>query len=84
MTNAIKYPHVTEKSVDKMDFENKMVFICHPEARKEEIVEEVETQFDVTVEGINTMVTTKGETKAEVQLSDDHDAQEIASRIGVF
>jgi large subunit ribosomal protein L23 len=84
MMDAILYPHVTEKSVDKMDFDNKMVFICQADATKAEIVEEIEEQFDVTTEGINTMVTAQGQKKAEVQLSDEHDAQEIASRIGVF
>ena len=84
MMNAILYPHVTEKSVDKMDFDNKMVFICLPDATKEEIVEEVEEQFDVTTESIRTMVTAKGKKKAEIKLADEHDAQEIASRIGVF
>jgi large subunit ribosomal protein L23 len=84
MTEAIKYPHVTEKAVDKMDFENKMVFICYPESNKEEIVTEVEDWFDVTTDGINTMIRPQGDKKAEVQLTDDHDAQEIASRIGVF
>lgn len=84
MTEHIKYPHVTEKAVDKMDFENKMLFICHPGATKDGIVEEVEQQFDVTTEGINTMVQPDGDKKAIVQLADDHDAQEIASRIGVF
>ena len=38
----------------------------------------------VAVVDVNTMVTPKGEKKATVQLSEDHDAQEIASRIGVF
>nr|WP_267164216.1 50S ribosomal protein L23 [Halovenus salina] len=82
--DAILHPHVTEKSVDKMDFENKMVFICQSDAEQGEIVEEVESQFDVETEGINTMITTDGTKKAEIQLTDDHDAQEIASRIGVF
>jgi large subunit ribosomal protein L23 len=84
MTEHIRHPQVTEKTVEKMDFENKMVFICYPEAEKADIVDEVEQYFDVTVEGVSTMVTARGEKKAEVQLSDDHDAQEIASRIGVF
>jgi large subunit ribosomal protein L23 len=84
MTRAVKHPHVTEKTVDKMDFDNKMVFICDSEARKEEIVDELETQYNIDIGAINTMVTTSGEKKAEVQLTDDHDAQEIASRIGVF
>jgi large subunit ribosomal protein L23 len=81
---AVKHPHVTEKGVDKMDFENKMQFICALDADKEEIAAEVEGRFDVTVEGVTTMVTPQGEKKATVQLSEDDDAQEIASRIGVF
>ena len=84
MMDAILHPHVTEKTVDKMDFENKMVFICQPEATKGEIVDEVERQFEVEVVSINTMVTTDGTTKAELTLSEEHDAQEVASRIGVF
>jgi large subunit ribosomal protein L23 len=84
MTDAIKHPHVTEKAVDKMDFDNKLVFICYDDANKREIADEVAEQFDVTVEGVTTQVTMQGEKKARVQLSDDHDAQEIASRIGVF
>ncbi len=84
MMDAIKHPHVTEKTVDKMDFDNKMVFICQTDAAKDEIQAEVEQQFDLTITDINTMITPKGEKKAEVTLSDDHDAQEVASRIGVF
>jgi len=84
MMDAILYPHVTEKTVDKMDFDNKMVFICQADANKSEIKAEVEQQFDLTVTNINTMVTTNGDKKAELTLSEEHDAQEVASRIGVF
>jgi large subunit ribosomal protein L23 len=84
MTEHIKHPKVTEKTVDKMDFQNKLVFVCHADSRKEQIAEEVEHRYDVTVEGVSAMVTPRGEKKAEVQISDEDDAQEIASRIGVF
>jgi large subunit ribosomal protein L23 len=84
MMDAILHPHVTEKTVDKMDFENKMVFIVDDEAAKPEIAQAVAAQFDVTVENVNTMVTPQGEKKATVLLSAEDDAQEIASRIGVF
>ena len=84
MMDAILYPHVTEKTVDKMDFDNKMVFICQTDATKEQIVEEVEEQFDLNTTNINTMITPKGQKKAELTLSEQHDAQEVASRIGVF
>jgi len=84
MMDAILHPHVTEKTVDKMDFDNKMVFICQPDATKDKIVDDVEQQFEVEVTSVTTMVTPKGNKKAELTLSDDHDAQEVASRIGVF
>jgi large subunit ribosomal protein L23 len=81
---TIKHPHVTEKGVDKMDFENKMQFVVDLDAEKGEIETAVAEQFDVTVLGVTTQVTPAGEKKATVQLSEDDDAQEIASRIGVF
>jgi len=81
---TVKYPHVTEKGVDKMDFQNKMQFIVELDATKDEVAAAVEERFDVTVEGVTTQVTPDAEKKAEVQLSEDDDAQEIASRIGVF
>jgi large subunit ribosomal protein L23 len=82
--SVIKHPHVTEKAVDKMDFQNKMQFVVDLDAEKAEIRDAIEAQFGVTVEGVTTMVTPRGEKKATVQLSEDDDAQEIASRIGVF
>ena len=82
--SCIKYPTVTEKAVDKMDFENKMQFIVDTDANKPEIVDDIEQQFDVEIEKVTTMVTPQGEKKATVLLTDDYDAQEIASRIGVF
>ncbi|QSG15397.1 50S ribosomal protein L23 [Halapricum desulfuricans] len=82
--DVIKHPHVTEKAMDKMDFQNKLLFIVDIDATKDEIVDAIETQFDVTIENVTTMVTMNGNKKAEVTLSEADDAQEVASRIGVF
>jgi len=82
--DVVKHPHVTEKAMDKMDFENKLLFVCATDATKPEIAEAVAERFDVTVEGVTTMVTMDGDKKATVTLSEADDAQEIASRIGVF
>jgi large subunit ribosomal protein L23 len=84
MSSVIEHPHVTEKAVDKMDFQNKMQFIVDLDAEKSEIGDAIEAQYGVTVEGVTTMVTPQGKKKATVQLSAEDDAQEIASRIGVF
>ena len=82
--NVLHHPHVTEKSMNKMDFENTLEFIVDTGASKDEIAEAVETQFEVEVANVNTMVTAQGTKKATVTLGPDDDAEEIASRIGVF
>ncbi|MFC4988101.1 MULTISPECIES: 50S ribosomal protein L23 [Saliphagus] len=84
MSGVIDYPLVTEKAMNDMDFENKLQFVVHLDATKPEIREAIEDQFDVSVSGVNTQITMKGKKKATVRLSEDDDAQEVASRIGVF
>ena len=84
MSSLIDYPLVTEKAMNDMDFENKLQFVVNVDASKPEIREEVEQRFDIDVVKINTQITMNGTKKATVTLSEDDDAQEIASRIGVF
>ncbi|GAA0311161.1 50S ribosomal protein L23 [Halarchaeum salinum] len=84
MSGIIEYPLVTEKAMDDMDFGNKLQFIVDVDATKTDVSEEVSSQYDVTVESVNTQVTTDGTKKAIVKLSEEDDAQDVASRIGVF
>jgi large subunit ribosomal protein L23 len=81
---VLRHPHVTEKAMNKMDFQNKLEFIVDSQASKAEVATAMEEQFDVAVDDVNTMVTMDGDKKATVTLSPDDDAEEIASRIGVF
>ncbi|MFW5929015.1 MAG: 50S ribosomal protein L23, partial [Halobacteriota archaeon] len=50
---AIKRPHITEKAMDMMDFENKMQFVASPDATKQEIADEIERAYDVEVADVN-------------------------------
>jgi large subunit ribosomal protein L23 len=84
MTGIIHHPLVTEKAMNEMDFDNKLQFVVHVDATKTEIRDEIESRYEVTIDKVNTQVTPKGTKKATVRLSEDDDAQEIASRIGVF
>jgi large subunit ribosomal protein L23 len=70
--------------MDEMDFDNKLQFITHIDADKPEISNEVEERYDVTVVNINTQITPDAEKKATITLSDEDDATDVASRIGVF
>jgi large subunit ribosomal protein L23 len=84
MTGIIHHPLVTEKAMNEMDFDNKLQFVVHVDATKTEIRDEIESRYEVTIDKVNTQVTPKGTKKATVRLSEEDDAQEIASRIGVF
>jgi large subunit ribosomal protein L23 len=82
--DVIRHPLVTEKAMNDMDFENKLQFIVDLDAEKPGIETAIEEQFEVVVTDVNTMITMDGDKKAVVTLSEDDDAQEVASRIGVF
>ena len=84
MTSIIDYPLVTEKAMNQMDFDNKLQFVVSLDAAKPEIREEIENQYDVAITSVNTQVTPQGQKKATVTLSEEDDAQDVASRIGVF
>ena len=84
MSTIIEHPLVTEKAMDEMDFDNKLQFVVDIDATKASVVEEVESRYEVSVVDVNTQVTPQGKKKATVRLHDDDDAQEVASRIGVF
>ena len=84
MSSVIHHPLVTEKAMDEMDFQNKLQFVVDIDAAKPEIADAVAAQFDVGVESVRTQVTPQGKKKATVELDEDSDAQEVASRIGVF
>lgn len=81
---TIQHPLITEKAMNDMDFENKLQFIVDLDATKPGIREAISEQYDVEVVKVNTQVTMNGTKKATVRLSEDDDAQEVASRIGVF
>ena len=82
--SVVHHPLVTEKAMDEMDFANKLQFVVDSGATKTEIREEVSSRFEVTVTSVNTQVTPQGRKKATVRLSEEDDAQDVASRIGVF
>ena len=81
---VIDHPLVTEKAMNQMDFDNKLVFAVNLDATKADVREAIESRYEVSVTKVTTQVTPRGTKKAIVTLSEDDDAQEVASRIGVF
>lgn len=81
---VIVHPKVTEKAVRLIEEENKLEFIVTLDSNKKEIKRAVEVLFDVEVEDVNTQITPAAEKRAFVKLTPDHNADEIAARLGVF
>lgn len=81
---VLSYPHLTEKSMNMVEMENKLVFIVSINHNKEKIKEAIEKQFNVRVEDIKTTVTTKGKKKAIATLGPDFQASDIASKLGMM
>lgn len=81
---VLMYPQLAEKSMNMVEIENKLVFIVNKNAKKEQIKEAVEKQFNVRVIKVNVEVTRKGEKKAYVKLHPDDSAADIASRMGML
>jgi len=80
---VIVYPHLAEKSMNMVEFENKLTFIVRRTASKNDIKEAIENLFDVKVLKVQTEITPKGVKKAYAKLSPDTPASEIAARLGM-
>lgn len=83
-TDVILYPHLTEKSVGMVEQENKLVFVVDEESSKKEVEWAVENMFDVDVVKVNTINDTKGRKRSIVKLSEDDNAIDIATRLGML
>ena len=80
---VIVHPHLAEKSMNMVEFDNKLTFIVRKEASKKEIKEAIENLFGVKVVKVRTEITTAGVKKAYAKLSPETPAGEIASRLGM-
>jgi len=80
----IMFPLMTERSVNMIENENKLVFICDRRANKLQIAAAIKELYEVEAEDINTLITRKGTKKAFVKLTDEYDASDIAIRLGIL
>ena len=81
---VIKYPMMTERSVNMIENENKLVFIVDRRANKDDIKAAIKELYEVDATTVNTLITPKGEKKAFVKLSDEYDASDVAIRLGIL
>ncbi len=77
-------PDVTEKSMKLVEMENTLILVVSRNANKTTIRGAVEELYEVKVDRVRTNITPKGEKKAYVKLMPDYQAEEVATRMGIF
>jgi len=81
---VIRYPLMTEVTSRILETENKLVFIVNTAATKTDIKKAVEQLYEVVVEKVNIVITSKGQKKAFVKLHPDYKAVDVAIKLGIL
>ena len=81
---VIKYPLTTESAMKKIEDHNTLVFIVDLRANKPKIKQAVKKMYGIEAARVNTLIRPDGLKKAYVRLTQDYDALESASRMGLI
>ncbi|CAE6416363.1 unnamed protein product, partial [Rhizoctonia solani] len=79
---TIVHPLVTESAMKKIEDHNTLVFIVDLKSNKRQIKMAVKKLYDVDIAKINTLIRPDGRKKAYVRLTPDHEALDVANKIG--
>ena len=80
----IKYPLSTEKSIRKIEFDNKLSFVVHSRATKGDVKKAVEQLFKVKVVKVNIQNSFTGEKRAYVKLGPESLASDVSADLGLI
>ena len=80
----LKCPLTTESAMKKIEEHNTLVFIVDLKANKHHIKDAVKKMYDIKAQKINTLIRPDGYKKAFVRLTEDHDALDVANKIGII
>uniref|UniRef100_A0A7S0ZEK7 Large ribosomal subunit protein uL23 N-terminal domain-containing protein n=1 Tax=Timspurckia oligopyrenoides TaxID=708627 RepID=A0A7S0ZEK7_9RHOD len=81
---VIKFPLNTETAMKKVEDNNTLVFIVDLRASKPKIKQAVKKMYNIEVAKVNTLIRPDGKKKAFVRLTQDYDALDVASKIGMI
>jgi len=80
----LKHPLTTESAMKKIEDNNTLVFITDVRANKRQIRDAVKRMYDIQASKVNTLIRPDGLKKAYVRLTGDHDALDVANKIGII
>ncbi|MFX1562694.1 MAG: 50S ribosomal protein L23 [Promethearchaeota archaeon] len=75
---------ITERASEIVERENRLTFIVRRNSTKGQIRQAVEMLYEVKVVKVNTMITPQGQKKALVKLAPEHNAADLAVKLGLF
>ena len=81
---VLRYPLTTEAAMHKIEANNTLVFIVDIHANKHQIKDAVKKMYDIKAVQVNTLIRPDGKKKAYVRLSPDHEAVDVANKIGII
>lgn len=81
---VLQVPLTTEAALRKVEKHNTIVFLCDPEVTKPQIRAAISRRFNVNVVKCNTLIRPDGKKKAFIKLHQDHDALDLANKIGIL
>ena len=82
--NVIKYPLITEKAVNMIETQNKLVFVIDGNADKIMVKKAVENLYKVKVSKVNILKDMKSRKRAKVTINKKFRADDIATKLGVI
>ncbi len=82
--DTIKFVVMTEKAIQLIEKQNKLVFVVDRNATKSDIKRAVENAFSANVSHVQTLVDQLGRKKAFVRFTKEGEAGEIAIKLGII
>ena len=82
--DVILYPMMTERSLNMIENENKLVFMVDRRSTKKDISYAIRKLYEVEVEHVNTLIARNNQKKAFVKLKPEFDATDLAVKLGLL
>ncbi len=81
-SKVIIEPYVTEKTFNIIEKENKLSFIVHNKATKQQIIKSMKIIYEVDITEVNTFNTIRGK-KAIMKFKNADGARQLATNLGL-
>lgn len=76
-------PLISEKAVNMIETENKIVFIVRSSATKHDVKKAMEKEYKVKVVDVNTIKDRKGQKRAIIKLAKEFKASDLSNKLGM-